>query len=307
MGVIQPPIGHIYGYRLEPDRRRHAGDQLLRLVDDRPGVERARHLPDHPRDRAARHARHPRPHGQARLPEALGRAYSRPRFPHAGGRGMEVDKHDNGVPGWVDLGSPDLDAAPRVLQRAVRLGHPARPGGSGRLQHRDAARKAGRRHGPRDEPWPARVGDLRHRRQRRTTSRRRSRRTEAPRSSSRWTCSTRGAWPSSSIRKGAVFSAWQAGIMPGAGIVNEPNSYSWSELVTSDIDASKKFYGAVFGWGGRDLRRGRGPDGRLHRVEDRRPLGRRHDVASTAAARRGAELLGRVLRGRRHRGHRRAS
>ena len=24
---------------------------------------------------------------------------------------MEVDKHDNGVPGWVDLGTPDLDAA----------------------------------------------------------------------------------------------------------------------------------------------------------------------------------------------------
>jgi predicted enzyme related to lactoylglutathione lyase len=49
--------------------------------------------------------------------------------------------------------------------------------------------------------------------------------------------------------KGAVFSVWQAGIMPGAGIVNEPNSYSWSELLTSDVDGSKKFYGSVFGWG----------------------------------------------------------
>src|SRR5262245_30229573 len=36
--------------------------------------------------------------------------------------------------------------------------------------------------------------------------------------------------------------------MIGGQIVNEPNTYSWSELVTVDVDASKKFYGAVFGW-----------------------------------------------------------
>ncbi len=61
--------------------------------------------------------------------------------------------------------------------------------------------------------------------------------------------------------KGAVFSVWQAGIMPGAGIVNEPNSYSWSELVTSDIDAAKKFYGAVFGWKGETYGEAAGPMG----------------------------------------------
>ncbi|HYT38716.1 MAG TPA: VOC family protein, partial [Acidimicrobiia bacterium] len=48
---------------------------------------------------------------------------------------------------------------------------------------------------------------------------------------------------------GAVISVWQPNSHPGAGIVNEPNSYSWSELVTTDVEKSKQFYGAVFGWG----------------------------------------------------------
>jgi len=48
---------------------------------------------------------------------------------------------------------------------------------------------------------------------------------------------------------GAAIAVWQAGSHPGAGVVNEPNSYGWSELVTTDTEASKRFYEAVFGWG----------------------------------------------------------
>ena len=48
---------------------------------------------------------------------------------------------------------------------------------------------------------------------------------------------------------GAVISVWQAGAHIGSGIINEPNTYSWSELVTTDVEASKQFYSAVFGWG----------------------------------------------------------
>jgi len=29
----------------------------------------------------------------------------------------------------------------------------------------------------------------------------------------------------------------------------EPGTYCWSELVTTDVEGSKTFYGAVFGWG----------------------------------------------------------
>lgn len=48
---------------------------------------------------------------------------------------------------------------------------------------------------------------------------------------------------------GAAFSVWQAKTMIGCELVNEPNTYGWSELLTSDVDGAKTFYGGVFGWG----------------------------------------------------------
>jgi predicted enzyme related to lactoylglutathione lyase len=47
---------------------------------------------------------------------------------------------------------------------------------------------------------------------------------------------------------GAVFSAWQAGRHRGAQLVNESGTWNWSDLNTRDVEGSKTFYGAVFGW-----------------------------------------------------------
>jgi hypothetical protein len=47
---------------------------------------------------------------------------------------------------------------------------------------------------------------------------------------------------------GAVFGIWQPGAFAGAGLVNEPGAISWNELNTRDPEAAKAFYGAVFGW-----------------------------------------------------------
>jgi hypothetical protein len=58
---------------------------------------------------------------------------------------------------------------------------------------------------------------------------------------------------------GAFFSVWQAGTHPGAQLVNEPGTWSWSELLTTDLAASKAFYGEVFGWGANT--QGAGPMG----------------------------------------------
>ncbi|MEU8964253.1 MULTISPECIES: VOC family protein [unclassified Streptomyces] len=41
---------------------------------------------------------------------------------------------------------------------------------------------------------------------------------------------------------GAVFGLWEAKDFPGAGIVNEPGAFIWSELNTSDTDAASAFY-----------------------------------------------------------------
>jgi hypothetical protein len=51
---------------------------------------------------------------------------------------------------------------------------------------------------------------------------------------------------------GAVLGIWQPNQHTGAQVANEPGTYCWSELITTDLDASKAFYGAVFGWDAED-------------------------------------------------------
>jgi predicted enzyme related to lactoylglutathione lyase len=48
--------------------------------------------------------------------------------------------------------------------------------------------------------------------------------------------------------QGAVLCAWEAGSREGAQIVNEPGAWAMSALLSSDPEASRAFYGAVFGW-----------------------------------------------------------
>jgi predicted enzyme related to lactoylglutathione lyase len=68
---------------------------------------------------------------------------------------------------------------------------------------------------------------------------------------------------------GAFFSAWQAGKHIGAELVNEPGSFTWNELVSSDIDTCKSFYAQVFGGTTRDVNMGEGPAYVLFQVNDR--------------------------------------
>lgn len=47
---------------------------------------------------------------------------------------------------------------------------------------------------------------------------------------------------------GAVISAWEAGEHHGADVCNEPNAWSWNELLSRDIDTALDFHAQVFGW-----------------------------------------------------------
>jgi hypothetical protein len=47
---------------------------------------------------------------------------------------------------------------------------------------------------------------------------------------------------------GAPFNLWQPGRTRGAGVVNAPGSWNWSDLRTTDPHGAIGFYGAVFGW-----------------------------------------------------------
>jgi uncharacterized protein len=48
---------------------------------------------------------------------------------------------------------------------------------------------------------------------------------------------------------GAVFGVWQPRAFQGAELKNAPNSLCWTEVLTRDPDRNKEFYPAVFGWG----------------------------------------------------------
>jgi predicted enzyme related to lactoylglutathione lyase len=47
---------------------------------------------------------------------------------------------------------------------------------------------------------------------------------------------------------GAAFSIWQARDFPGAAVVTEPGAFAWNELMTRDPDAATEFYTRVLGW-----------------------------------------------------------
>ena len=54
-------------------------------------------------------------------------------------------------------------------------------------------------------------------------------------------------WRSCSTRPGAPVALWQAGTHVGATLVNEPNTLTWNELVSSDLAAALPFYEQVVG------------------------------------------------------------
>jgi uncharacterized protein len=47
---------------------------------------------------------------------------------------------------------------------------------------------------------------------------------------------------------GAFFGIWQAGTFAGAALVNEYGCFGWNELGTRDVESAKSFFGQVFGW-----------------------------------------------------------
>src|SRR6266567_488224 len=53
--------------------------------------------------------------------------------------------------------------------------------------------------------------------------------------------------------QGAVFGLWQAGRHFGSALVNEPGTICWNELMTPDLEATRRFYSAVFGYDWEDI------------------------------------------------------
>ena len=161
---------------------------------------------------------------------------------------MEIDEYEPGCRRGSTSARSELAGRGRLLRRAVRLGRPRRSARGGRLPRGDGGRPRRRRHRRAAEPRPAGVGHL-HRRRDADEARRPRCSPRAVRCSCRrWTCSTSGAWRCSPIRSARCSGCGRRASTRAPQLVNEPGTCSWSELLTTDVEASKAFYGEVFGW-----------------------------------------------------------
>jgi uncharacterized protein len=78
--------------------------------------------------------------------------------------------------------------------------------------------------------------------------------------------------------EGAVFGVWQAKSFAGAGIVNEAGALAWNELNTRDPEGAADFYRTVFGWEARPFGQGDPPYLTVHPGGAERGVGGIMDV-----------------------------
>jgi uncharacterized protein len=161
---------------------------------------------------------------------------------------MDIDRYEPGVPSWVDLGSPDPQGAADFYGALFGWDAPEGPPEAGGYRVAMVGDRAvagiGQAQNPGPPVWATYVN------------------VESADATAEKVTAAGGKviLPPMDVLDvgrmavftdpvGAFFSVWQPGTHPGAQLVNEPGTWSWSELLTTDIDASKAFYGAVFGWG----------------------------------------------------------
>ncbi len=165
---------------------------------------------------------------------------------------MEFDRYDNGVPSWVDCSSPELPRSRefygRLFEWEFQDGPPEAGGYT--LAHLGGRTVAGL--GPQMNPhappsWTTYVNV-----------------DSADDAAAKVVAHggqvymppmdvmTAGRMAIFADPAGAAFGVWQPGDHKGAGVANEPGTYCWSELITTDVPGSAAFYGDVFGWGAED-------------------------------------------------------
>jgi uncharacterized protein len=170
---------------------------------------------------------------------------------------VEIERYDNGVPSWVDLGSPDLAKAKEfyggLLGWECPEGPPEAGGYSVCLLNGKTVAGLGPQMNPDFPPfWTSYVNvddaDA----------------TAVKVSANGGTVFMDpmdvmdvGRMSILADPLGAVIGLWQPKSHTGAQVVNEPGALCWNELITTDLDASKAFYKAVFGWDAEDA----GPPG----------------------------------------------
>jgi predicted enzyme related to lactoylglutathione lyase len=170
---------------------------------------------------------------------------------------MEVDTYENGRPSWIDLGIPDPKKAARFYSQLFGWDVEEGPPESGGYAIAHLRGKAVAGVGPQQNPGPPvwmtyiSVDSA-------DDTAAKVKANGGMVFMEPFDVMDVGRMAIVADPEGAVLGLWQPKAHKGAGIVNEPGTYSWSELITNDVDAAKKYYGAVFGWGSETHGEGRG-------------------------------------------------
>jgi uncharacterized protein len=161
---------------------------------------------------------------------------------------VEIERYENGVPSWVDLGATDLAKAREFYGGLFGWNTPEGPAEAGGYSVCDVDGKTVAGLGP----------------------------NMAPGAPPHWTTYVNVDSADDTMAKveanggqvfmppmdvmeagrmavfadpaGAAIGLWQPKEHLGAQLVNEPGTYCWSELMTDDLAAANSFYQAVFGW-----------------------------------------------------------
>jgi uncharacterized protein len=160
----------------------------------------------------------------------------------------EMTRYEHGVPSWVDIGTPDPSEGVRFY--AELFGWQAQDMGE-EAGHYTIVSKGGKQVAaisPAEDPGPPRwttyvnVDDV-------DEAARRAEAAGGTVIAAPMDVMAAGRMAIFMDTTGAVIAAWQPGEHIGAQLVNEPGSFTWSELSSSDVAKSKAFYSAVFDWG----------------------------------------------------------
>lgn len=165
----------------------------------------------------------------------------------------EMTSYEHGVPSWVDLGTPDLQAGLSFYTEL--FGWEGQDMGE-EAGHYTIVSKDGKQVAaisPAQDPGPPRwtmyinVTDL-------DAVAKKAESAGATAIVAPMDVMTAGRMAIFKDTTGALVAAWQPGDHLGAQLVNEAGAFTWSELSTSAMAKSKAFYSAVFdwGWGGAD-------------------------------------------------------
>ena len=160
---------------------------------------------------------------------------------------MEIDKYEPGVPSWVDIGVPDKQAAADFYGGLFGWDAPEGPAEAGGYRVATVRGRAvagiGDQQNPGHPVWATYIAV-----------------DDADEAVAKvLAAGGQVLLPAMDVLdvgrmavfadpQGAVFSVWQAGTHPGAELANEPGTWSWSELITTDVQAATSFYADVFGW-----------------------------------------------------------